>query len=191
MQNSSTNIHVPYSNINDTWQALSDSKLIENTYILPIWMCTPCFLMRHMRACVQHLHMHSSALLPPDGDLRQRQHQPIRCDTIHSFRCRSQCERVHTELRQRKLFFLQEWVTLVSMELFTWRPAAKAKVLSSIGFYASLWRQQQRHIFLCLCRCSYERASNVNRLSSFWPGGVTSCPSPAQKREGLPWLGSA
>ena len=47
---------------------------------------------------------------------------------------------IHTELRQRKYFFLQEWVTLVSMELFTWRPAAKAtaKVSSSIGFYAQL-----------------------------------------------------
>ena len=45
---------------------------------------------------------------------------------------------VHTELRQRKLFFLQEWATLVSMEVFTWKPAAKAKVSSSIGFYAQL-----------------------------------------------------
>ena len=46
----------------------------------------------------------------------------------------------HTKLRQRNNFFLQEWVTLVSMELFTWRPAAKAtaKVSSSIGFYAQL-----------------------------------------------------
>ena len=65
--------------------------------------------------------------------------------------------------RQRKhnIFFLQEWLTLVSVELFTWRPAAKAmvKVSSSIGLYAQLWRQRQRHSFLCLCRSQYERVS--------------------------------
>ena len=42
------------------------------------------------------------------------------------------------------------------MEVFTWRPVAKAtaKVSSSIGFCAQLWRQRQRHSFLCLCRSS-------------------------------------
>ena len=62
---------------------------------------------------------------------------------------------VHTELWQRKRFFLQEWVTLVSMEVLTWRPVAKtkAKVSSSIGIYAQLWQQWQLHSFLCLC-CS-------------------------------------
>ena len=63
-------------------------------------------------------------------------------------------------------FLLQEWVTLVSVEVFTWRPAAKAKakVSSSIGFYAQLWRQRQRHSFLCLCRSQYERAFGLDQI---------------------------
>ena len=51
--------------------------------------------------------------------------------------------------RQRKLnkFFRQEWVTLISMGAFTWRPATTttAMMSSSVGFYAQLWRQ--RHSF--------------------------------------------
>ena len=65
-------------------------------------------------------------------------------------------------LRQWKVFcfFLHEWVTLVSRELFRRRPVAKAtaKVSSSIGFYAQLWRQRQRQSFLCIYRSQYERA---------------------------------
>ena len=106
------------------------------------------------------------------GDLRQGQCQPKGPNTIHSFRwrCRSQCKGSFT-LWQRKVFyfFLQEWVTLVFMEVFTWRPVAKATTtvsssmattLSSIGFYAQLRRQRQWQNFLYLCGSQYERALN-------------------------------